>query len=62
MSKTNIKCPHCHSNKLYKFALDKQTNQKCQFSPNDGSSPRCSGNYIININLHSLQKCNPVIS
>lgn len=30
MSKTNIKCPRCHSNKLYKFGLYKQANQKYQ--------------------------------
>lgn len=30
MNKTNIKCPRCHSNKLYKFGLDKQANQKYQ--------------------------------
>lgn len=27
MNKTNIKCPRCHLNQLYKFGLDKQTNQ-----------------------------------
>lgn len=30
MNKTNIKCPRCHSNKLYKFGFDKQANQKYQ--------------------------------
>ena len=30
MSKTNIKCPRCHSDKLYKFGLNKQANQKYQ--------------------------------
>lgn len=41
MNKTNVKCPRCHSDKLYKFGLDKQTNQKYQckkckhqFAPN----------------------------
>ncbi|MGO4933572.1 IS1/IS1595 family N-terminal zinc-binding domain-containing protein, partial [Clostridium perfringens] len=28
MNKTNIKCPRCHSEKLYKFGFDKQANQK----------------------------------
>lgn len=28
MNKINIKCLRCHSNKLYKFDLDKQVNQK----------------------------------
>ena len=54
MNKTNIKCPRCHSNKLYKFGLDNQANQKyqCQnckrqFAPDKVSSrvlknyPRC---------------------
>ena len=27
MNKTNIKCPRCHSEKLYKFGFDKQANQ-----------------------------------
>ena len=46
MSKTNIKCPRCHSEKLYKFGLDKQANQKyqCQkckrqFAPDSVSNP-----------------------
>ena len=30
MSKTNIKCPRCNSDKLYKFGLNKQANQKYQ--------------------------------
>ncbi|MBD5640773.1 IS6 family transposase [Clostridium botulinum] len=30
MNKTSIKCPRCHSDKLYKFGLDKQANQKYQ--------------------------------
>ena len=30
MNKTNLKCPRCHSNKLYKFGFDKQANQKYQ--------------------------------
>lgn len=30
MNKTNVKCPRCHSDKLYKFGLDKQANQKYQ--------------------------------
>ncbi|MDK0692386.1 transposase, partial [Clostridium perfringens] len=30
MNKTNIKCPRCHSEKLYKFGFDKQANQKYQ--------------------------------
>ena len=30
MNKTNVKCPRCHSKKLYKFGFDKQTNQKYQ--------------------------------
>ena len=30
MNKTNIRCPRCHSNKLYKFGFDKQANQKYQ--------------------------------
>ena len=54
MNKTNIKCPRCHSNKLYKFGLYKQANQKYQyqnckrqFAPDKVSSrvlknyPRC---------------------
>ncbi|WP_341465234.1 IS1 family transposase, partial [Clostridium collagenovorans] len=24
MNKTNIKCPRCHSDQLYKFGMDKQ--------------------------------------
>ena len=51
MNKTNIKCPRCHSNKLYKFGLDKQANQKyqCQnckrqFAP-DKVSSRVPKNY-----------------
>ncbi len=46
MNKTNIKCPPCHSDKLYKSGLDKQANQKyqCQkfkhqFVPDSISSP-----------------------
>lgn len=46
MNKTSIKCPRCHSNKLYKFGLDKQANQKyqCQkckrqFAPDSISGP-----------------------
>ena len=30
MNKTNIKCPRCHSEKLYKFVFDNQANQKYQ--------------------------------
>ncbi|AAO35025.1 IS6-like element ISClte3 family transposase [Clostridium tetani] len=30
MNKTKIKCPRCHSDKLYKFGFDKQANQKYQ--------------------------------
>lgn len=30
MNKTNIKCPRYHSNKLYKYGMNKQTNQKYQ--------------------------------
>lgn len=30
MSKTNIKCPRCNSDKLYKFGLNKHANQKYQ--------------------------------
>lgn len=30
MSKTIIKCPRCNSDKLYKFGLNKQANQKHQ--------------------------------
>jgi len=30
MNKAKIKCPHCHSDQLYKFGLDKQANQKYQ--------------------------------
>ena len=54
MNKTNIKCPRCHSNKLYKFGFDKQANQKYQckickrqFALGDGDGlpkmnyPRC---------------------
>ncbi len=46
MNKTNIRCPRCHSDKLYKFGLDKQANQKYQckkckrqFAPDYVSSP-----------------------
>lgn len=46
MSKTNIKCPRYHSDKLYKFGLDKQANQKYQckkckhqFTPDFVSNP-----------------------
>lgn len=49
MSKTNIKCPRCHSDKLYKFGLDKQANQKYQckkckrqFAPDSVSTPKVS--------------------
>ncbi|WP_156625184.1 hypothetical protein, partial [Clostridium tertium] len=28
MNKTNIKCPRCHSDKLYKFGFNKQAKQK----------------------------------
>lgn len=34
MNKTKIKCLHRHSNKLYKFGLDKQANQKYQYRNN----------------------------
>lgn len=30
MNKTNLKCPRCCSDKIYKFGLDKQANQKYQ--------------------------------
>ena len=30
MNKTNIKCPRCHSDKLYKFGFNKQAKQKYQ--------------------------------
>ena len=30
MSKTNIKCPRCNSDKLYKFGMNKQPKQKYQ--------------------------------
>ena len=54
MSKTNIKCPRYNSDKLYKFGLNKQANQKYQckqckrqFSLGDGdgrpklNNPKC---------------------
>lgn len=50
MNKTNIKCPRCHSDQLYKFGLDKQANQKYQcknckrqFVPDSVSTrPKCN--------------------
>ena len=30
MNKTNIKCPRCHSDKLYKFGFNKQAKQNYQ--------------------------------
>lgn len=51
MNKTNIKCPRCYSDQLYKFGLDKQANQKYQckickrqFAP-DSVSTRPKRNY-----------------
>lgn len=54
MNKTNIKCPRCHSDKLYKFSFNKQAKQKYQckqckrqFALGDGEGlpkrnyPRC---------------------
>ncbi|WP_346929691.1 DDE-type integrase/transposase/recombinase [Clostridium sp.] len=54
MNKTNVKCPRCHSDQLYKFGMDKQANQKYQckkckrqFAPDSVSTkpklnyPRC---------------------
>ena len=54
MSKTNIKCPRCNSDKLYKFGMNKQAKQKYQckqckrqFSLGDGdgrpklNNPKC---------------------
>ena len=54
MSKTNIKCPRCNSDKLYKFGMNKQAKQKYQckqckrqFAIGDGdgrpklNSPKC---------------------
>ena len=47
MNKTKVKCPRCHSDKLYKFGLDKQANQKYQckkckrqFAPDSVSTPK----------------------
>ncbi|MDK0814401.1 IS6 family transposase [Clostridium perfringens] len=58
MNKTNIKCPRCHSEKLYKFGFDKQANQKYQckecgrqFAP-DSVSSRPKSKY------HRCPKCN----
>lgn len=31
MNKTDIKCPRCHSDKLYKFGFNKQAKQKYQY-------------------------------
>ncbi len=31
MNKTNVKCPHYNSKRLYKFEFDKQANKKYQF-------------------------------
>lgn len=41
MNKTSIKCSRCHSNKLYKFGLDKQANQKYQCK-------KCKGQFAPN--------------
>ena len=53
MSKTNIKCPRCNSDKLYKFGMNKQAKQKYQckqckrqFAIGDGELT-----YIIHINI-----------
>lgn len=51
MNKTNIKCPRCHSDQLYKFGMDKHANQKYQckkckhhFTP-DSVSTKPKSNY-----------------
>ena len=76
MSKTNIKCPHCNSDKLYKFGMNKQAKQKYQckhqFAISDGDgrpklnnpkSPRCDkGTYLHHAYKHyNRYKCNHII-
>ena len=38
MNKTNIKCPRCHSDKLYKFGFNKQAKQSINASNVSASS------------------------
>lgn len=68
MSKTNIKCPRCNSDKLYNFGLNKQANQKYQckqckrqFALGDGDGlPKLNLISLINLKKTSLlQTCLP---
>ena len=47
MSKTNIKYPCCHSDKLYKFGLNTQANQK--YKTTSAMVTNCLKLIILNI-------------
>ena len=77
MNKTNVKSPLCHPNQLYKFWLNKHTNQKykctkCkrQFVPdsvnnkaklNSPRYPKCGKQHIYTINISTIIATNVVI-
>ena len=57
MNKTNIKCPRCHSNKLYKFGLDKQANQKYQCRQCKRQFALGDGDRLPKMNYPKCPKC-----
>ena len=57
MSKTNIKCPRCHSNKLYKFGLYKQANQKYQCRKCKHQFALGDGDGLPKMNYPKCPKC-----
>lgn len=57
MSKTNIKCPRCYSDKLYKFGLDKQANQKYQCRQCKRQFVEVDGNGLPKLNYPRCPMC-----
>lgn len=57
MNKTNIKCPRCYSDKLYKFGLNKQANQKYQCKQCKRQFALSDGDGLPKMNYPKCPKC-----
>lgn len=58
MNKTTLKCPRCHSNKLYKFGFDKQANQKYQCQNCNRQFVEGDGDGVQETKYPRCPKCN----
>lgn len=57
MNKTTIKCPRCYSDKLYKFGLNKQANQKYQCKQCKRQFALGDGDGLPKMNYPKCPKC-----